>query len=128
METKKKVLVISQDPILLRFLKQLNGDEYEVASARETDVSLIGGLLQKKHADFIVLDIMMPSLDGIKTCLKIRQFSDIPIVMLTAWGAGEGKARGINLASDGYLTKPFGIDELKTRLIDVYRRNSAVAG
>ncbi len=129
MATKKKILVISENLILVRFLEQLEGDdEYEVASARETDISAIKSLLQKVHADFLILDIMMPSLDGIKTCLKIRPFSDVPIVMLTAWGAGQGKVRGIDLASDGYLTKPFGINELKMRLIDACRRNSAAAG
>lgn len=66
-------------------------------------------------------------LDGIEVCLRIRQWSRIPIIMLTTWGAGEGKVRGLNLGADGYLTEPFGIDELTARIKEVLRRNLAYA-
>ncbi len=125
MDTKKKVLVVSEDPILLRFLKQLNGDEYEVTGDQHAAIILMRGLLKEGHADLIILDIMMPSLDGIKTCLEIRQFSNVPIVMLTAWGAGANEVKGINMASASFLTEPFGIDELKTRLKNISRHNLA---
>jgi len=58
----------------------------------------------------------MPNLDGIGVCLQLRQWTQLPIMMLSTWGAEEGKVRGLNLGSNSYLTESFGIDELRTRI------------
>ena len=122
---KIKTLVVSSDPALLRFLEQnLNGGGYVVVSTQHTGVEL-KAVLDKELADLVILDIMMPGLDGIEVCLKIRQWSHVPIMMLSAWGAGEGKVRGLNLSASSYLTEPFGIDELKARIRDTLQRNFA---
>ena len=82
-------------------------------------------MLDEELPDLIIVDIMMPSLDGLGICLYIRQWSQVPIMMLSTWGTEEGKIRGLDLSSDSYLTKPFGIDELKVRIKEALWRNQA---
>ncbi len=124
MLTKTKVLAISKDTTMLRLLEQeLNNAYYEVASTQQTGVSL-REVLNCERPDFIVLDIMMPNLDGIEVCLYLRQWTQIPIMMLSTWGTGNGMLRGLNLGSDSYLTEPFGIDELKARINETLKRNA----
>jgi len=122
---KTKTLIVSSDPMLLGFLQQnLNGGNYEVVSTNHTGEAL-KAVLEKELANLVILDIMMPGLDGIEVCLKIRQWSQVPIMMLSAWGAGEGKVRGLNLSASSYLTEPFGIDKLTARIRDALQRNLA---
>ena len=126
MITKTKILAIGNDPELLGLLQQkLNSDGYEVVSTQETGTGLRDELHQEQP-DFIILDIMMPALDGIEMCLQLRQWTSLPIMMLTTWGTPEGTVRGLNLCSDSYLTEPFGIDILKTRINETLERNAAV--
>ena len=126
MTAKTKTLVISSDPVMLRFLQQnLNGNNYHVATTQNTGDSL-RAVLDKELPDIAILDIMMPDMDGIEVCLEIRQWSQIPIIMLSAWGAGEGKVRGLDLSAESYLTEPFSIDELIARIKDALQRNHAV--
>jgi DNA-binding response OmpR family regulator len=128
MLTKTKILAIGSDPLLTRLLEQELGDsDYEVASVQHTGISL-KDVLHKEPPDFIILDIMMPTLDGIEICLHLRQWTQVPIMMLTTWGTGGSMVRGLNLGSESYLTEPFGIDQLKERINDTLQRNAAVAG
>jgi two-component system KDP operon response regulator KdpE len=128
MLTKTKILAIGSDSPLTRLLEQeLSDGDYEVASVQHTGVSLKDAL-HKELPDFIILDIMMPTLDGIEICLHLRQWTQVPIMMLTTWSTGGGMVRGLNLGSESYLTEPFGIDELKERINDTLKRNAAVAG
>lgn len=122
---KIKTLVISNDPVMLRFLQQnLNGNEYEVVSTQHTGEEL-KAVVEHELPDLIILDIMMPGLDGIEICLRIRQWCQTPIVMLSAWGVGEDKVRGLNLGAESYLTEAFGIDVLKTGIKETLQRNQA---
>ena len=128
MLTKTKILAIGNDPPLMRLLEQeLSDGDYEVASAPHIGISL-KDTLHKELPDFIILDIMMPTLDGIEICLHLRQWTQVPIMMLSTWGTGGGMVRGLNLGSESYLTEPFGIDQLKERINDTLKRNAAVAG
>ena len=125
MAAKVKVLVISTDPALRRFLEQnLNESDYQIVNTQFTGDRL-KTTLDEVYPDIAILDIMMPSLDGLKICLRIRQWSQVPIIMLSAWGAGGDKVRGLNLSADSYLTEPFGVNELKERTNSVLQQNIA---
>ena len=120
---KIKVCAISSDPVLLEFLQgNLNGNGYQVVSTSRISEDL-KAVLDEERPDLVMLDIMMPNLDGIEVCLRVRQWSSVPIMMLSAWGTGEGKVRGLNLGADSYLTEPFGIDELVVRVKETMQRN-----
>ena len=123
MITKTKILAIGGDPALLERLEQGLSDDYEVACTQATRTSL-REVLYKELPDFIILDIMMPNLDGIEICLQLRQWTQVPTMMLSTWGAGDGMVRGLNLGSEGYLTDPFRIDELKKRINETLKRNA----
>ncbi len=124
---KTKILVISRDPVMLRFLGQnLNESDYQLVTRQDTEDEL-RAMLEEELPDLIILDIMMPSLDGIEVCLRLRQWCLTPIMMLSAWGAGEGEIRGLNLSADSYLTEPFGADELVVRIKALRQRNLTAA-
>ena len=124
MMAKTKILAVGNDPELLGLLQQeLNDTTYEVVSTQDTGEGLRDEVHQE-NPDFIILDIIMPNLDGIGVCLQLRQWTQLPIMMLSTWGAEEGKVRGLNLSADTYLTKPFGIDGVKARIKEAMKRNS----
>jgi DNA-binding response OmpR family regulator len=122
MITKTKILAIGDDPALLELLEQGLSDDYQVTCTQATRISL-REVLYKELPDFIILDIMMPNLDGIETCLQLRQWTQVPTMMLSTWGAVDGKVRGLNLGAEGYLTSPFNISELKKRITETLKRN-----
>lgn len=108
----KKALVVGSDPVLLTVIQHTLGERgYQIASTEDSDERLTA-VLQEELPDLVVVDIMMPRLDGIEVCLFIRQWSQVPIVMLSTWGAGKDKVRGLDLSADGYLTEPFGTAQL----------------
>ena len=122
---KNKILVISGDPVMLGFLQlNLRESEYQVVSTQRTGEEL-GAVLDEELPNLVILDIMMPDLDGIEVCLRIRQWSQVPILMLSAWGAGQDKVRGLDLSADSYLTEPFGIDELRAQIKETLQRSFA---
>jgi len=123
MSGKTRVLAVSCDPVLMSFLqKELNSFEYEIIRTEHNGAQL-EDVLETVKPEFIIMDIVMPSLDGIGTCLQLRQWTQTPVVMLSTWGTGNGTVRGLNLSSDNYLTKPFGGDVLRKRIKDSLRRN-----
>ncbi len=123
MLAKTKVLAVSRDPLLVNFLQQeLEQGEYEVVHTQQSGVQL-KEVLDAERPGFIILDIVMPSLDGISLCLQLRQWTRTPVMMLSTWGTGHGTVRGLNLSADNYLTKPFGGDVLKKRIKDTLRQN-----
>ena len=124
MITKTKILTVSGDPALARLLEQeLSDDDFELASTQRTGNGL-KDVLYMEDPDLIILDIIMPNLDGIGICLTLRQWTQIPIMMLSTWNTEDGMVRGLNLGSETYLTKPFGIDELKARIKETLKRNT----
>lgn len=113
---KRKILTVTRDPVLLSFLqKELNGNVFEVVNTRHTNDRL-KDLVELEDPEFIIIDVMMPTLEGVGTCLQVRQWTQSPIMMLSTWNTGNNTVRGLNLGSDNYLTEPFGPDELKKRL------------
>lgn len=125
MITKTKILAVSSDMTLSRLMKQgFNSEDFETVCTEHTGYNL-KSILQEENPDLVVLDIAMPNLDGIGTCLSLRQWTQVPIMMISTWDTEEGMVKGLNLGSESYLTEPFGIDELKTRMKDTLRRNAA---
>jgi two-component system KDP operon response regulator KdpE len=123
MLAKTKVLAVSRDTSLVEFLQiELKESEYEIIQTRETGVQL-KSVLEAKRPGFIILDIAMPSLDGIGTCLQLRQWTRTPVMMLSTWGASKGMVRGLNLSADNYLGKPFGGEMLKRRIKATLKQN-----
>ncbi len=126
MAEKIKILTVSRDMSLVTLLqKELNDGNYEIINTERSGVYL-RDVLRSENPSFIILDIIMPSLDGIGTCLQIRQWTQTPIMMLSTWDTCDCKVRGLNLGSDSYLTEPFGMDILKTRIDDTLRRTTVV--
>ncbi|MFC1914546.1 response regulator transcription factor [Chloroflexota bacterium] len=125
MAAKIKNLVVSNDPAMLGFLPQsLDECGYHVITTQHTDGQL-KETLDRELPDIVILDIMMPGLDGIEVGLRIRKWSQVPILMLSTWGAGEDKVRGLDLISDTYLTEPFGIEGVRERVEQSLQRNAA---
>ena len=112
---KTHVLVVDDDPAILRLLStNLKARGYEVSVAVDGEESLEA--VEKDFVDLIILDLMMPKLDGVEVCRRIREWSNIPIIVLSARGDEKGKVKCLELGADDYLTKPFGIAELMARV------------
>lgn len=123
MLTKKKILIISDDPRLMGFLSQgLPERDYSISSTGDTRGNL-ETVLDKELPDLVILDILMPWMDGIELCLHIREWCPVPIIMLSTWGAGRNTVRGLDLGAEGYLTEPFDINGLKERIEGALYRN-----
>jgi DNA-binding response OmpR family regulator len=119
-----RVLIVDDDKTLLRFLKEyLEREEYEVFIA---DRGLKGlRSFYDERPDLVVLDVMMPGMDGWEVCARMRELSDIPIIMLTAKSAEADKLRGFKLGVDDYVTKPFSLEELSARMRAILLRTSS---
>ena len=110
-----KILVVDDEKLLVKGIRfNLENEGYEVITGCDgmEAVELAGS----ENPDLIVLDLMMPRLDGLEACGKIREFSDVPIIMLTAKADDMDKLLGFEHGADDYLTKPFNILELKARI------------
>jgi DNA-binding response OmpR family regulator len=98
----------------------LEPEGYEVITASDGEAAL--ELVASKQPDLVILDVMMPKLDGITTCERIRQFSNVPIIILTARGEEQDRVRGLDVGADDYVVKPFSVTELVARVRAVLRR------
>ena len=117
---KQRILVVDDDTAILRLLStNLKARGYEVLTATDGEEALEA--VQKDYIDLIILDIMMPKVDGIQVCRHIREWSDIPIIILSARGDENDKVKCLELGADDYLTKPFGIAELMARINTAFR-------
>ncbi len=121
MRGKTSILLVDDDPQLIRLVRaNLESLGYKVRVALEARSAL--ELIDKEMPDMIILDIMLPEIDGYELCRRIREFSTIPIIMLTAKVEDADKIKGLKLGADDYLTKPFSAQELLARVEAVLRR------
>jgi DNA-binding response OmpR family regulator len=122
MPAKKITIVIADDdPQILRLMTgnlQLEGYATHTATNGQEALDAI----QQSMPDAVLLDVMMPKLNGFEVCQKVRQFSTVPIIIVTARGRDQDKVQGLDLGADDYLTKPFSVDELLARVRAVLRR------
>ena len=122
----KKVLVVDDEKLIvkgIRFSLEQDGMEGECAYDGEEALNMA----REKEYDIILLDLMLPKLNGLEVCQQIREFSNVPIVMLTAKGEDMDKILGLEYGADDYITKPFNILEVKARIKAIMRRTSRPA-
>jgi len=122
MPVKKTTIVAADDdPQLLRLVtRNLEFEGYEVIPASNGQQALEE--IEERAPDLVLLDVMMPKMDGFTVCQRVREFSTVPIIIVTARGQDQDKVRGLDLGADDYLTKPFSVDELLARVRAVLRR------
>ena len=119
--TGKKVLIVDDDVKTVDLVKlYLKRDGYRVLTAYDGDEAL--RLAREDHPDLIVLDLMLPGIDGLQVCRILRDESDVPIIMLTARTTDQDRLTGLDLGADDYVTKPFSPRELAARVRAVLRR------
>ena len=117
----RKVLVVDDEKLIIKGIRySLEQDDMEVDCAYDGEEAL--EMAKRKNYDIILLDVMLPKCDGFEVCRQIREFSDVPIIMLTAKGEDMDKILGLEYGADDYVTKPFNILEVKARMKAVMRR------
>ncbi len=117
-----RVLVVDDEKLLVKGIKfNLENDGHEVLTGSDGQEAL--EIASREQVDLIILDVMMPRMDGLEACQRIREFSDVPIIMLTAKADDMDKLMGFEHGADDYLTKPFNILELKARVRALLRRS-----
>src|SRR5499433_3127573 len=123
---KSTVVVADDDPQLLRLVtRNLQLDGYEAIAAGDGQQAL--EQIEAYAPDLVLLDVMMPRLDGFTVCQRVREFSIVPIIIVTARGQDQDKVRGLDLGADDYLSKPFSVEELLARVRAVLRRSQFAA-
>ena len=119
-----RILAVDDERLYQHLLEvNLEKEGFEVITANNGMDAL--DMVSSKHPDLVIMDIMMPKMDGITTCERIRQFSNVPIIILTARGEEQDRVRGLNVGADDYVVKPFSATELVARGRAVLRRTSA---
>ena len=121
-----RILVVDDERVMVKGIKfNLENEGYQVDTGSDgeeaVDKARVG------QYDLIILDLMMPKIDGLQACMKIREFSNVPVIMLTAKGEDADKVIGFECGADDYITKPFNILELKARIRALLRRAGAAA-
>lgn len=115
------LLIVDDEPLMVKGLKYtLEKEGYEISVAADGEEAL--KLFEEEMFDMILLDVMLPKMDGFEVCQRIREKSDIPIIMLTAKGDDMNKILGLEYGADDYMTKPFNILEVKARIKTILRR------
>ena len=119
-----KILIVDDERLLAKAIKfNFEQDGYEVEVAYDGEEAI--KMAHDKTIDVIVLDLMLPKVDGLSVCQSVREFSNVPIIMLTAKSEDMDKIMGLEYGADDYLTKPFNILELKARIKAILRRSAA---
>lgn len=119
-----KILVVDDEKLIVKGIKfSLEQDGMEIDVAYDGEEAL--NLIRKNDYDLAVLDVMLPKMDGLQVCSEVREFSQMPIIMVTAKGEDMDKIMGLEYGADDYMTKPFNILELKARIKAVLRRSTA---
>ena len=120
-----KILVVDDERTLVKGMKfNLENEGYQVECAYDGAAAV--ELARNEKFDLLILDVMMPEVDGLEACMRIREFSNVPIIMLTAKSEDSDKLMGFECGADDYLTKPFNILELKARVRALLRRAAGV--
>jgi DNA-binding response OmpR family regulator len=120
---RPSVLLVDDDPTLLPVLaRRLARDGFEVATANSGQAAL--GVLERAWPALLVIDLMMPHMDGFELCRRVKQIADLPIIVLSAIDASESKVRALQEYAEDYITKPFDPDELAARIHRVLRRTA----
>lgn len=120
-----RILIVDDEPLYIRLLQiNLQTEGYEVIPATNGEEAL--EKVSSQSPDLVILDIMMPKLDGFTTCERIRQFSSVPVIMLTAKGEEADRVQGLNVGADDYIVKPFSATELLARVRAVLRRTQSL--
>lgn len=120
----KKVLVVDDEKLIVKGLRfSLEQDDMEVECAYDGEEAL--EMAKSNQYDLVLLDIMLPKLTGLEVCQQIREFSDVPVIMLTAKGEDMDKILGLEYGADDYITKPFNILEVKARIKAILRRTGS---
>lgn len=120
----KRILVVDDERLIVKGITfSLEQDSFEVGCAYDGEEAL--ELARNNEYDLIVLDVMLPKIDGLNVCQQIREFSAVPIIMLTAKGDDMDKILGLDYGADDYMTKPFNILELKARIKAILRRSKS---
>jgi DNA-binding response OmpR family regulator len=115
------VLVVDDDPKVARLIRaSLGAEGYEVLHAADGVIGV--EMVETEQPDMVLLDVMMPRMDGMQACRRIRELSDVPIVLLTALAADADRIRGLDLGADDYVVKPFSPGELAARVRAIMRR------
>ena len=118
----KRVLVVDDEKLIVKGIRfSLEHEDFEVECAYDGEEAL--EKVKEKPFDIILLDVMLPKLTGFEVCQQIREFSDVPIIMLTAKGDDMDKILGLEYGADDYITKPFNILEVKARIKAIIRRS-----
>jgi DNA-binding response OmpR family regulator len=118
---KKRVLVVDDEKLIVKGIRfSLMQDDLDVECAYDGEEAL--EMAKANEYDLILLDVMLPKMDGFEVCQQIREFSDVPIIMLTAKGDDMDKILGLDYGADDYITKPFNILEVKARIKAIMRR------
>ena len=122
-----KVLVVDDEKLIVKGIKfSLEHDDMEVDVAYDGEEAL--SLARQTEYDIVLLDIMLPKMDGFEVCRAIREFSNMPIIMLTAKDGDMDKILGLEYGADDYITKPFNILEVKARIKAIIRRSRKSSG
>ncbi|MBE7063411.1 MAG: response regulator transcription factor [Ruminococcaceae bacterium] len=122
-----KILIVDDEKLLVKGIKfNFEQEGYQVETAYDGEEAL--KLARDKSIDIIILDLMLPKVDGLSVCQKIREFSRVPIIMLTAKTEDMDKIMGLEYGADDYMTKPFNILELKARVKAIMRRTGTGGG
>ena len=118
-----KILVVDDEKVLVKGIKfNLESEGYQVEAGYDGEQAV--ELAREGGFDLIILDLMMPKIDGLQACMRIREFSNVPVIMLTARSEDTDKIIGFECGADDYITKPFNILELKARIRALLRRSS----
>jgi DNA-binding response OmpR family regulator len=118
---RHKILVVDDDPTLIRFVSEfLQTESFRVITANNGPEALRHAY--REHPDLVLLDVMMPGMDGWEVTARLRELSDLPIILLTAKSSESDKLRGFKLGVDDYVTKPFSLAELRARIQAVLNR------
>ena len=127
MDEKTRVLIVEDEARIARFLQmELEHEGFE-AETEGNGTRAYERIIQEKY-DIILLDVMLPGMDGIEICRRVREISNVPIIMLTARDTIEDRVEGLDIGADDYITKPFAVPELIARLNNALRRRDLAEG